>query len=147
MVVTPPPVAGTEATHPQMRPSSGASTSTSLSLPQSTCHPTDGNQFTTQVEHQRRHMHSTQAEHHDGDGAHPNGESVAMVDLRAELDRCCSGEDTCITIEHHRERHRNLEGDNGPPAIAPAGHVTHSPSSLGDVGGCMALASRLCMVV
>jgi hypothetical protein len=38
--------------------------------------------------------------------------SIATADLRDELIRRCQGEDSRITIERHRERHRNVEGCN-----------------------------------
>jgi hypothetical protein len=34
----------------------------------------------------------------------------ATIDLLAELECRLSGEDDCITIEHHQERRRNLDG-------------------------------------
>jgi hypothetical protein len=38
--------------------------------------------------------------------------SIAMADLHDELIHCRIGEDSHITIERHRERHRNIEGRN-----------------------------------
>jgi hypothetical protein len=39
--------------------------------------------------------------------------SIATVDLHDDLiHRRDGGEDSCITIEGHRERHRNIEGRN-----------------------------------
>jgi hypothetical protein len=76
--------------------------------------------------------------------------SIATVNLRAELERRHLGEDDRITIKHQRERRRNLEGDYDPPVTvreAPTTHVTRSPSSPRAVGGRMALASHLHMVV
>jgi hypothetical protein len=72
--------------------------------------------------------------------------SLAMTNLRAELDHR-SGEDGRTTIEHRRERCRYLNGDYDTPKAAPAGHATHSPSSPGTMGGSMALALHLQMVV
>jgi hypothetical protein len=68
-----------------------------------------------------------------------------MSPLWAELECCHSGEDGRIINERNRERHRNLEGDYGPPVATPVAHATHSPSSLGAMGGCMALAPHLRM--
>jgi hypothetical protein len=76
--------------------------------------------------------------------------SVAMTELWVELNCRNVGEDSCITIERQRERHRNLEKDFSSLAPAQEGliaHATHSPSSLATTGGCMALATHLCMVV
>jgi hypothetical protein len=36
--------------------------------------------------------------------------SLTTADLQAKLERCHSGEDNRITIEHLHERHRNLDG-------------------------------------
>jgi hypothetical protein len=57
--------------------------------------------------------------------------SISMADLQAELEHHHLGEDGCITIERHRERHQNLEGDYGTPVAAPVAHGTHTPSSAG----------------
>jgi hypothetical protein len=73
--------------------------------------------------------------------------SLATASLMAELDRCRSGEDGRITIERHYKRRRNLKRDFGPPATAPTGHATRTPSSPRVVGGCMELAPHLHMVV
>jgi hypothetical protein len=51
------------------------------------------------------------------------------------------GEDGRITIECHRERHRNIEGDYGTFVAAPVACATHTPSSLG------VIAPHLRMVV
>jgi hypothetical protein len=73
--------------------------------------------------------------------------SITTVDLWANLERRCLGEDGSITIKRHRERHRNLEGDYGTPIAAPVAHATHTPNSPGGMGGCMALSPHLRMVV
>jgi hypothetical protein len=73
--------------------------------------------------------------------------SLATAGLMAELDRCHSGEDGHITIERHCKRRRNLKRDFGPPATAPTGHATRTPSSPRAVGGCIELAPHLHMVV
>jgi hypothetical protein len=45
------------------------------------------------------------------------------------------------------ERHRNLDGDIGAVDTTPVKQATHTPTSLGSRGGCMALAPYPCMVV
>jgi hypothetical protein len=72
--------------------------------------------------------------------------SVAMADLRTELNRHREGEDGCIPIERQRERHHNLEGRNlkkdfnplVPAQEAPIAHAMHTSSSPAATGGCMA---------
>jgi hypothetical protein len=57
--------------------------------------------------------------------------SIVMDDLRDELIHHHRGEDSRITIEHHRERRRNIEGRNlerdfeslAPAREAPATHA------------------------
>jgi hypothetical protein len=72
----------------------------------------------------------------------------ATADLWAELKGPHSGEDGCITIEHHRERRRNLDGDFGAVDTTPVRQATHSPTSLaGSRGGYMVLAPYLHMMV
>jgi hypothetical protein len=73
--------------------------------------------------------------------------SISTTDLWAELDRYCTCEVDCITIECQCERRRNLEGDFSVANPTPATHATRSPSSLGVVGGCMAFAPHLRMMV
>jgi hypothetical protein len=81
--------------------------------------------------------------------------SIVTVDLRDELIRHCRGEDSRITIERHRKRHRNVEGCNlerdfeslAPAREAPATCAMRSPSSPGGSGVCMVLAPYLRMVV
>jgi hypothetical protein len=76
--------------------------------------------------------------------------SIATIDLRAELKRCRTGEDDCITIECQCKRRHNLEGDYDSPAPtreASAARATCSPSSPGAMGGWRALAAHLRMVV
>jgi hypothetical protein len=54
--------------------------------------------------------------------------SIAMTDLWAELERHRLGEDGRITIECHRERRRNIEGDYGTSVAAPVACATHTPA-------------------
>jgi hypothetical protein len=70
-----------------------------------------------------------------------------MTDHRAKLECRYLGEDGCTTIERHRERHLNLDGDYGSTNAAPMGHAVHTPTSLGFGGGCMVFAPHLRMVV
>jgi hypothetical protein len=70
-----------------------------------------------------------------------------MTDLRAELNCNHSGEDGRTTIEHQRERRHNLHNDFGTPIATATGCPMQSPGCLGAVGGCMALAPHLQMVV
>jgi hypothetical protein len=66
-----------------------------------------------------------------------------MTDLCDELIHRRRGEDSRITIERHRERHRNIEGRNlerdfkslAPAREAPVAHVMHPPSSPVGSGG------------
>jgi hypothetical protein len=81
--------------------------------------------------------------------------SIATTDLRDELIRRCRGEDSRITIEHHRKRHRNIEGRNlerdfeslAPAREASAACVMRPTSSPASSGGCMTLAQHLWMVI
>jgi hypothetical protein len=52
-----------------------------------------------------------------------------------------------ITIECHRERRRNLDGDFSAANATPVKQAARTPTSLGSGGGCMALALHLRMVV
>jgi hypothetical protein len=54
--------------------------------------------------------------------------SLAPTDLSAELECHYSLEDGRTTVEHQCEKHRNLDGDYGTPAVVAAGLATHSPS-------------------
>jgi hypothetical protein len=69
--------------------------------------------------------------------------SLTTADLRAELECRRSREDGCITIERHRERHHNLDGDFGASNATPVGQAARTPTSLGSGGGCMTLAPHL----
>jgi hypothetical protein len=77
-----------------------------------------------------------------------------MADLHDELIHHHRGEDSRITIEHHRER-RNIKGRNleqdfeslVPAREAPTACVMHAPSSPVGSVGCMALAPHLWMLV
>jgi hypothetical protein len=73
--------------------------------------------------------------------------SLTTADLRAELKRRRSGEDGRITIKHHRERCRNLDGGFGVANTTPMRQAARTPTSLGSGVGCMALAPHLHMVV
>jgi hypothetical protein len=73
--------------------------------------------------------------------------SLATADLRAELERHCSGEDNRITIKRHRERCHNLDGDFTVANTTPVRQAFRTPTSPGSGGGCMVLAPRLRMVV
>jgi hypothetical protein len=85
----------------------------------------------------------------------PSMASYMMMDHREEINRRRGREDGHTTIEHHRERHQDIEGHNLEKdfdlhAPVRGGLVTHAPlppNSLGVSGGCMALAPHLCMVV
>jgi hypothetical protein len=85
------------------------------------------------------HLHSPLDEHTPpATRVLPN---ITMADLRDELMRRRRGgeggrgEDSCITIECHRERHRNIKGRNlerdfeslAPAREAPAAHVMCQP--------------------
>jgi hypothetical protein len=73
-----------------------------------------------------------------------------MADLCDELICRYRGEDSCITIERHRERSRNLERDFeslAPAREALAACVMRPPSSAASSGECMALAPHLWMLV
>jgi hypothetical protein len=72
---------------------------------------------------------------------------IATSEIWVELERHCLIEDDRIAIEHHRERHRNLEGDYGTRVAALVARATHTHCSLGVTGGCMPLAPHLRMVV
>jgi hypothetical protein len=55
-----------------------------------------------------------------------------MADLRAEINRRRGAEDNCITIEHQRERHQNIEGRNlendfDSHALVRGSLVAHAP--------------------
>jgi hypothetical protein len=73
--------------------------------------------------------------------------SLATTDLRAELERRRSGEDGHVTIERHRERRHNLDGDFGVMNTTPMRQAARTPTSLGSGGGCMVLAPHLRMVL
>jgi hypothetical protein len=73
--------------------------------------------------------------------------SLAVVDFWAKLDRRRSGEDDHITIEHHRERCHDLNGDFGAADTTPMMQAARTPTSPGSGGGCMPLAPHLRMVV
>jgi hypothetical protein len=81
--------------------------------------------------------------------------NVATTHLRAELNRHREGEYSYITIEHQCKRCHNLEGLNRekdfdslmPAQEAPIARAMHNPSSLAAMGGCMALAPHLFLVV
>jgi hypothetical protein len=112
--------------------------STSSSSLLSTCRLTEGGGLTT-LEGRGRGGSSV------GNAlVHTDGSSRA---IDAELEHRRLGEDDRITIKCHRERRRNLEGDYGTPVAAPVARATHTPSSPGVTGGCMAHAPHLCMVV
>jgi hypothetical protein len=69
-------------------------------------------------------------------------ESYTTVGLRAEINRHHGGEDSCITIEHQRERRQNIEGRNlekyfnshAPVRGSPAACVPH-PLAPWEFGG------------
>jgi hypothetical protein len=69
--------------------------------------------------------------------------SLTMIDLRAKLERRCSGEYGHTTIEHQHERCRTLKDHYGTTNADPAGHAMYTPTSLGAGGGCAALAPHL----
>jgi hypothetical protein len=78
--------------------------------------------------------------------------SLATADLRAELERRHSGEDGYVTIELQRKRRRcqgrNLDGDFDAVDTAPVRQAVRTPTPpAGSVGGCMALAPHLRIVV
>jgi hypothetical protein len=73
--------------------------------------------------------------------------SFITATLRAELERCRSGEDNRITIKRRRERRRNLDGDFSAADVAPVRQAAHTPTSLSSMSGCMTLVPHLCMVV
>jgi hypothetical protein len=73
--------------------------------------------------------------------------SFITTTLRAELERCRSGEDNRITIKRCRERRRNLDGDFSAADATPVRQAAHTPTSLRSMGGCMALVPHLRMVV
>jgi hypothetical protein len=82
--------------------------------------------------------------------------SYRMTDLREEINRRRGGEDSRTTIEHNRERHRDIEGRNlerdfDLHAPVRARQAAHAPLPLAPRkfrgGGCMALAPHLRMVV
>jgi hypothetical protein len=92
------------------------------------------------------------ANHSGGVGGSSVGNALVHIDgssraIDAELEHRRLGEDDRITIKCHRERRHNLEGDYGTPVAAPVARATHTPSSPGVTGGCMAHAPHLCMVV
>jgi hypothetical protein len=73
--------------------------------------------------------------------------SLSTLDLRAEHERRCSGENNRITIERCRERRCNLDGDFGAADTTPVRQAARTPTSPGSGGGCMALSPHLHMVV
>jgi hypothetical protein len=73
--------------------------------------------------------------------------SLAMTDLRAQLERHHLGEDDHINIERHQERRRNLDGDFDVVTTTPVRQAAHTNTSLRSGVGCMALAPHLHMVV
>jgi hypothetical protein len=81
--------------------------------------------------------------------------SYATADLRVELNRHCGGENSCITNERLCERRQDVKGRNlkkefdthVPARGSPAARVPQPPTSPGVLGGCMALAPHLWMVV
>jgi hypothetical protein len=78
--------------------------------------------------------------------------SYETTDLREEINHHRGGEDIRTTIEHNRERRRDIEGCNLFDLHAPVGacqvaHAPLPPNSPGVSGRCMALAPHLCMVV
>jgi hypothetical protein len=77
----------------------------------------------------------------------PTAASLTTIDLRAEFEHRCSGEDGCTTIERQGERRRNLDDRYGTTNAAPTGHAVHTPTSPGAGGGCVALSPHIRMVV
>jgi hypothetical protein len=74
----------------------------------------------------------------------PTTVSLATTDLKAELERHRSGEDDRTTIDRRRERHRNLDSDyDAANVILGTANATHTSTSLGSRGECMALAPHL----
>jgi hypothetical protein len=74
--------------------------------------------------------------------------SLATVDLWAELERHCSGEDDRITIERQRERRHNLNGYFGAVDTTLVRQDARTPTStVGSGGDCMVLAPHHHMVV
>jgi hypothetical protein len=81
--------------------------------------------------------------------------SIATADLRNELIHRHRGQDSRITIECHHERRHNIEGCNlerdfeslAPTREAYVACVMHPLAPQQALGGCMALAPHLRMVV
>jgi hypothetical protein len=80
--------------------------------------------------------------------------SYATADLRVEINRCRGGEDGRVTIEHQRERRRDIESSSLSTLkrrhVGAHPHVRRiplAPRELRGGGGCMALAPHLHMVV
>jgi hypothetical protein len=81
--------------------------------------------------------------------------SYTTIDLREEINRHRGREDSRIAIERHRERRQNIEDHNleedfdsrAPAHGGPIAHAPRPPITLRILGGCMALAPHLCMVV
>jgi hypothetical protein len=73
--------------------------------------------------------------------------SLAMADLWAKLEPCRSGDDDRVTIEPHRERHCNLDGDFGVMNTTPMSQAARTPTSSRSRGVCMVFAPHLYMVV
>jgi hypothetical protein len=77
--------------------------------------------------------------------------SIVTTDLHNELIRRRRGEDSRITIEHHRERHRNIEGSKNKRYFeslalarkASAARAMRPPISLAGSGGCITFAPHL----
>jgi hypothetical protein len=83
--------------------------------------------------------------------------SYQTTDLREKINHHRGGEGSRTTIEHNRERRRDIEGHNlerdfDLHASAGARQATHAPLPPGSLrvsggGGCMALVPQLHMVV
>jgi hypothetical protein len=71
--------------------------------------------------------------------------SYETTDLREKINHHRGGEDSRTTIEHNRERRRDIEGCNLEKDFDL--HAPLPPNSPGVSGRCMALAPHLCMVV
>jgi hypothetical protein len=56
-----------------------------------------------------------------------------MIDLRDEVERCRSGEDGRMTMEHQRKRHHNLDGDFGAVDTTPVRQAARTSTSPGDL--------------
>jgi hypothetical protein len=55
--------------------------------------------------------------------------SLAMADLQVELEHRRSGENGHITIDCHRERRHNLDGDFGAADTTPVRQAARAPAS------------------